>query len=300
MQGITLQEIILARLLTAVEKGCTASEIDRSLEPFCPSKLTKSQWKKSLEEQIDTLLEEGLLDSLGRSRFTLTFLGKEQIKNKLKIPDDIANKAQWKIIKDCYLAVKALGLSEQASNLQREYMATTEGLKATILCQHYFSELLDKEQNVSAKGDLEKIVSLLVAKITGSQSTHQDHLRLAVIKRALEKTIVGKESYTKTELPKGFNLEAFAIKVKEAAKKSQTGWFGNNKVFISHVWQQLKQEGGDFGLTEEQYKNYLITASRQRLLRLARADLPDAANKNDVRSSEISYLTGIFHFILLA
>ncbi|MDI1480394.1 hypothetical protein [Polyangium sp. y55x31] len=90
--------------------------------------------------------------------------------------------------------------------------------------------------------------------------------------------------------------DAFAKQVLAAARASKTGRFGSGKVFISHVLQQLEHDGFRVG-NEEAFKARLVSAHRQQLLSLSRADLVEAMDPKDVDASETAYLSATFHFV---
>ncbi len=280
---IPLQKVILARFLLR-DEGYTTGELKKNLKAF------KSQrqdiWAKLIEKELAGLLNANWLSSPNKGRYLLTTKGKKHILKFLGIVSFSASeyKQPWEIIKK-YLVAVALDLPTPNSKKQLRSIGAAEELSVAILRKHYNLPL-------EAYAPLRELASLLLDQKKNANSLT---LRNAILLKALDGAKVEDEPSKVT----AFSLEAFAVKVKEAAKNSKTGWFGNNKVFISHVWQQLKIEGNDFGLTEEQYKSYLIEASKEGLIRLARADLPDAADPNDVQTSEISYLTGVFHFIFL-
>lgn len=96
-----------------------------------------------------------------------------------------------------------------------------------------------------------------------------------------------------TKLPD--DLATFARQVIAAAEASKTGWFGDNKVFISHVWRQMREPGGDM----DAFKARLVDAHRAALLTLSRADLVGAMDPKDVDESETHYLSATFHFVRL-
>lgn len=87
------------------------------------------------------------------------------------------------------------------------------------------------------------------------------------------------------------SLEDFAKKVKAVAGGMQ-GWEGGKLVFISHVYRK-------FGSTMPRpvFDEMLVDANRAGLLRLSRADLPEAMDSNDVQESETRYANATFNFI---
>lgn len=89
---------------------------------------------------------------------------------------------------------------------------------------------------------------------------------------------------------------AFAARVLAAARASKTGRFGRDKVFISHVAQQLVREGVAIGDVDA-FKARLVAVHRADLLTLHRADLVEAMSASDVDESETRYRTATFHFV---
>jgi hypothetical protein len=96
-----------------------------------------------------------------------------------------------------------------------------------------------------------------------------------------------------------FDLPMFARTVKTAARHCPTGRFGDNKVFISHVWRQLREEPGFPAMDLATFKERLTEANNARLLTLSRADLVQVMNPADVQESQTRYLNGEFHFVLV-
>ncbi len=94
-----------------------------------------------------------------------------------------------------------------------------------------------------------------------------------------------------------FDLEDFALRVVEAARTSPTGWFGDAKVFISHVWQSLRDDSAFAGMDAASFKGRLLEAHRARLLELGRADLVEAMDPVDVRESATPYQNVVYHFV---
>jgi len=93
------------------------------------------------------------------------------------------------------------------------------------------------------------------------------------------------------------DLGPFARLAREAARRSKTGRYGDNKVFIVHVWRALQTDpafrNGDFTA----FKKRLTEANNARLLSLSRADLVQAMDPEDVLLSETTYMSTCFHFI---
>lgn len=94
-----------------------------------------------------------------------------------------------------------------------------------------------------------------------------------------------------------FDLPAFAQRVLAAARRSASGRFGDNKVFISHVYRGLEVEPTAAGGDLLQFKCRLLEANREGLLRLSRADLVEAMDPDDLRDSATVHDNATFHFI---
>lgn len=92
---------------------------------------------------------------------------------------------------------------------------------------------------------------------------------------------------------------AFAALVLSAARRSPTGWFGDDKVFINHVFRQLKAEGMPVGDIDD-FKHRLVSAHRHKLISLSRADLFDEKEVRDVAESDTHYLSAVFNFVRVA
>jgi hypothetical protein len=97
--------------------------------------------------------------------------------------------------------------------------------------------------------------------------------------------------------PHRFDLADFASRVRAVAGASETGRFGDNKVFISHVWRALQNENDFPDMTESEFKTHLTEANHAGLLSLSRADLVEVMAPADVEASEARYLHAVFHFI---
>jgi len=92
-------------------------------------------------------------------------------------------------------------------------------------------------------------------------------------------------------------LADFVQKVRAAAEECASGRFGDNKVFIIHVWRALQNDPDFRGMDLPAFKQRLAEANNARLLDLSRADLVQAMDPDDVRLSEVTYLNAAFHFI---
>jgi hypothetical protein len=90
----------------------------------------------------------------------------------------------------------------------------------------------------------------------------------------------------------------FAAAVLRAADAVVDGWFGDRKVFVSAVWDQLRRDPrwAERGLAG--FKADLVAAHRAGELTLARADLVAAMDPALVAASEIAVDGASFHFVV--
>jgi hypothetical protein len=109
----------------------------------------------------------------------------------------------------------------------------------------------------------------------------------------------GEESVVGEPEPGEFDLGSFAHTVRAATRDCPTGRFGDNKVFISHLWRRLRTEPGFPPMDLPAFKRRLAEANNAGLLTLSRADLVQVMDPVDVRESETRYLNAEFHFVLV-
>lgn len=192
------------------------------------------------------------------------------------------------------LACKELGFPE---------ITDLKSLQAAVL-----SRLVGSAQALKPK-ELEKQLPRVAM---GTTSDTPDELRKAVLRKWLagEENAAPEPAQTTTSphpvianaasYARPLDLPAFASAAVAAARRTPpAGWFGDNKVFISHAWQTFRQQPGGQNVDLPAFKQRLVEANREGLLRLSRADLVSAMDPADVRASETRYLNAEFHFILI-
>jgi hypothetical protein len=93
--------------------------------------------------------------------------------------------------------------------------------------------------------------------------------------------------------------EAMLVAVREAIPMvGSDGRYGKDNVFVSALWQQVARDHRLPALSLDGFKRWLVTANRDQLVALARADLVDDMDARLVEDSEIEYLGATFHFVL--
>jgi len=166
--------------------------------------------------------------------------------------------------------------------------------------------LLNRTLGAATPEEPRKVLELLAVRAVGARRADVEELRVAVLRRWLGGKGMTPIVEPRDEAPPGPSVvalvepleddSAFAARVIAAAKASETGRFGSDKVFISHVFQQLVNEGVSAG-DPELFKARLVSAHRRGLLSLSRADLVEAMHPEDVDASETRYLSATFHFV---
>lgn len=129
-------------------------------------------------------------------------------------------------------------------------------------------------------------------------------LRAAAVRRWLDESLAGPEPRTSPKPAESdgptaasLPLDDFARRVVAAARTSPSGRFGENKVFIAHVWRALRDDPVFRGMDLDAFKGLLAEANRARHLDLSRADLVEAMDPDDVRTSETTHFGALYHFI---
>jgi hypothetical protein len=159
---------------------------------------------------------------------------------------------------------------------------------------------------IGSKPDPKKEATRLLAKQIGARQSGRDELRTAAICHWVDRGSAPRAPGGASPPPAPPkpapmaappDLTAFARLALEAARGCQTGRFGDNKVFISHVWRTLGEQPVFHGVDLEYFKLRLAEANHARLLDLSRADLVEAMDPEDVRQSETTHQGATFHFI---
>ena len=151
--------------------------------------------------------------------------------------------------------------------------------------------------------DWQTALRQVVTRDAGARRSSPDALRLAIIGTAWEPTAETQapppQPQPQPQAEADIDYPAFAREVRQAAERSPSGRFGDDKVFINHAWKQLRADGKDRGLDLASFKRHLLEASRRELLILSRADMAYSMNQGDVADSTIHYLDDTLHFLRL-
>jgi hypothetical protein len=312
-------DLLLVRLLPATKKPPGLSTLRPGLNKLLPRPLGSEVWSDVVARlRADGLVENrGLrLTDAGRSR-ALAFLG----------VDSVAEGVSWRQIVSGHLFPKALGATASgrgkvipkeklaARLLKRKHglpvgadptlsqvsealvcrelgypdLATLKELKQQVLSRLCKSDdLLDEDQLAKA---------LPVTELSLPVKWGVDVLRERIVADWLTHADRAEPAPTPESEPAEFDLPAFAATVRAAARHCPTGHFGEDKVFISHLWNYLRAEPNFPELDLPAFKWRLVEANVAGLLELSRADLVQAMDPADVSGSETTHLNAAYHFV---
>ncbi len=282
-ERITRSSLILARLLSKGTGGETPAGIRSGIQPLAGETGSRTELLRQVKEHLETFQRQGLVERVSTrgSACALTPAGKERACAFLGI-DRIPGRIGWATVRDTYLFAKALGIDP--SYLKKRGL---DGARAVVLAQR-----LDLPWRPSST--LTSVLDGFLARELELGSRPRHSLRPSVVARV----VAGEAGETAVPEQEPLDLERFARDVRSAVKLCDTGWFGEDKVFISHVWPVYADRSGAGGVKAlDEFKRLLVEAHRADLLTLSGADLVEAMDPRDVAASETRYLNGRFHFI---
>ena len=129
--------------------------------------------------------------------------------------------------------------------------------------------------------DPKKVLDRLISRQVGARRDDENEVREAVLRGWIDGPVDQPER----------RPARFLSKVQAAAEACTSGRFGDNKVFIVHVWQSAPERSRLRGMDLAAFKERLAKANNARLLDLSRADLVQAMDPDDVRLSEVTTST---------
>lgn len=290
--------LCLARLLPPGDKGEARDKIAKDLAPLIPSHANHlNSTLETLEAAgLIALVKKGKTEKLtitaeGR-QLALKTLGLEELPPKttwakLKSPYLLAKALN---VEDAPRVGKAPGLKaellraqygleldrkptiKQATNalsgklfgLGPDQPFTMDAIVSTLLHREGILLRAGQKPNLKAiqdallrreagEANAKNPLDLIVIKSVGARNNKPAELGDAAIRSWVANAEV---DAVDAEIP--FDLAAFARRVLEAARSSPSGWFGDAKVFISHVWKALDHDPAFHGMNQEAFKSRLI------------------------------------------
>ncbi len=316
-----VDRLVLVRLLAPTKRGPSRADLRKSLEPLLAYRQSAAEAGAQVDEAVRTLVAAGLVQD---KPYQLTEEGRRQALAFLGL-EALPARTNWTALKNKYLLAHALKLSAE----QRRRLGTEE-VRAIVLKQQYglataevptlpaalnalawkqlgvdsdrpFSRgaVLAQLLGLESEAKVKKLGPMLAAKASGARNGGANELALALIRRWADGELTPASSELPAAGPVSFNLAGFAEAVREAARSSPTGRWGDHKVFIAHVWRQLAGQNAFPGMGADEFKRRLAEAQHAGLVELSRADLVEVMDPDDVRASETRYLDGLatFHFV---
>lgn len=304
-----LGSLILAWLLSQHDGG-TPHQITKALQALLDDRESDAERRRTVDDEALVLTRAGWVTAVRKAAINLTAVGRRAALSGLDWKT-LPVKADWRSIKK-RLSARALELpfpspeaaveefaavDDRAASLARHHRLAV-GIKPTI--QQLYDAFLWRAFGVETDAPFTSTaaVQVLFNRMLGASTPlplEQALAQLAAKAAAPE--------LSATPLPRGDGPtalpkddEAFAERVLAAARGSKTGRFGDDKVFISHVLQQLAAEGAAVG-DAPAFKERLVSVHRRGLLSLSRADLVEAMAPTDIEASESRYLSATFHFV---
>jgi hypothetical protein len=318
----TLDLVILARLL----QPATATKARADLGKIMAAQLTAGEWTTMFDAHWNGLIERRLIapppgKKPGKT-LALTDAGRSRVVESLHV-SELPARLTWSTLQSEFLLPLALGLRPGSPEARR--LKSAPQLKLALLSR---SKQLPLREGATAK----TVLAALAWKLIGIESEadftaenviqqfafgqpHSKKMTSTQMTSALAASAVGSTKTTPTDLrlaalrqwllgPKASSgatsdddIESFAGQVIDAARRCPAaGWFGDNKVFISHVWRNMNDRP-DAALDLGAFKRRLLEANRDGLLQLSRADLVEAMDPVDVRESSTIYDNATFHFV---
>ncbi|HYO56372.1 hypothetical protein [Archangium sp.] len=318
-------ELVLVWLLTRAEGKGSRSGLSSALKSFAEHRWTSGEWSTRLDESLAALESGGLIQQTARKGVSLTKEGRARALAFLGV-ERLHKSLTWKKLRLTHLTALALGLPssnagrlDKADHLRAVLVQKQLGLEGVgtrklnevrdELCWKQLgvetdkpftlaavqSFLLGKLLQASREVKPSQAMQQLAARSVGARRMDAESLRVAALQSWLIPTTEPAPSDSPAPRPAEDGLPAFAERVLHTARTSETGRFGDDRVFISHVWLAMR----DQGLDEQSFKNRLVEANQKRLLSLSRADMVELMDPADVEASEIRHLGATFHFIAL-
>jgi hypothetical protein len=172
------------------------------------------------------------------------------------------------------------------------------------------AHVLARKAGIGAELPAKKIAVQLAAKIIGQPCTDKKTMSQALIRRWVYEA-QGVQVVTTPRAPSGQTTlglvpahnpgsgDALLSVVRETIPRiGADGRFGTEKVFVSALWHRIERDSRIPNWSLDRFKRWLITANRDQLLDLARADVVGAMDPKLVAESEIEDLGATFHFVV--
>lgn len=322
-----LETLVLARRATASQAPITAEALTRLLRRYAPATLTEAPWRAVVEQAVQRLDAQQLVGSERQAirDELLRRIGAHSVKGWDSWTERMFPALALGIRLDDSKALRRLALASgwSAAIAARALAVWTDGSPPTLneLCDRVVWRGLGLRDPVEpcppairahflqryiaiAQAAPATLVRQIAARAVEAPSVELKRLRDALVRRWL--TGRAPESFAEpapveiASLPPSAEVAAPSLidAVRSAAHGARDGVFGDRKVFISSVWQALREQPPWMALALDDFKAQLVAAHRNRELVLARADLVAAMDPALVAASETQTDGATFHFIV--
>lgn len=293
-----LDLVVIARIATSTQRPSIAS-LATATKRFSPATLDSNAWTALVSESAERTTSLDAAKELTRrtgireprawkrlAERVLPALALGVSPTDDKTIARLAGRDQWMAA----IAARALGFwtggpPPSLSSVLDAYAWHSLGLSGRAKrCPPEVRALFLQRELQSDPGPPDRLLRLFVARVVGAARPELRVVRDALVRNWLSGRTVGPT--------------AFADEVRSAARAADHGVFGERKVFISAVWDQLRRDGQWSSLSIADFKKRLLEARRAGAIELARADLVAAMDPHLVAASETLADGASFHFIV--
>jgi hypothetical protein len=320
-------DLVLVRMTLPGTKPVAPSAVRRDVGKLLDAELSATDFDLLRNE----LAAAGFLEKGKRNTFVVTDTGRERALRFLGVAE-LPARTNWSTVIAKHLVPRAAELSSDAAGelntgdklaafvLKRKYgLSAGAGSTVNQVLEAVVCKQLGFPRETTLDGLLRVVLNRLIGTEnlpkdqlakqlplfeTGLTSTKADAARCKVVKdwlRGQRKAIQPPEQPESRRLEhEPFDLSTFAATVRKlAADSPREDRFHDNKVFIAALWRASQREPSFPRVSLAEFKQRLVEANSQNLIRLSRADLVQAMEPQLVADSEALYLNAAFHFVLL-
>jgi hypothetical protein len=303
-----LESLVVARAF-ASRNRLSLAELVQPLDRFSPPELTQAAWRDQLAAVAGELRGRGVLE----------------VGHRLHDAEELARRIgrhaarTWPQLAERVLPALPLGISADDGKRQAR-LAGRDAWAAAIVgrslglwldgpppslagvcdaltwrelglpgkpkrCPPEIRALFVQRQLSSDAGPPERLARVLAAREVGAPRPELRALRDALVRCWLAGRAIYAPSFADAALD-------------AAATTARDGWFGDRKVFVSALWDELRKRPAWAALALDDFKARLLAAHRAGALTLARADLVAAMDPALVAASEIATDGASFHFVV--
>ncbi|HEY6882383.1 MAG TPA: hypothetical protein VI299_30335 [Polyangiales bacterium] len=319
--------LVLARLLPENNKGHARANVVKSVAALLPG----VNGKDSAERAWDEVLAKSWADNKGR----LTAGGRRELSERLRV-EKFPNVRTWADVQRLLLGPIALGMPAPAvkgADFAADVVCAVHSFSATSLRaavdrlawralgvetemaftpfsvqRHLLRELVPRGESTP-----EKFRKQVAARFVQSNDSRPQKLREAALRQWVRGgklatpvtdpakpesrglVVIANDNTNRAET----SLERFAEAVMDTARKPGVTRFHDDRAFIGSIWEHMRGRSPVFEMPLDAFKEKLVQAHRQKLIRMSRADLVQAMDPAEVARSEARYLSATFHFVAL-